>query len=156
MALTVGSKAPDFTLFDTDRKPRSLKEFSGKKLALVFYPGAFSGVCDKEMCALRDALAYFNSVAAQVVAISVDSPFANKAFVNQNKLTFPVLSDFTREVSKKYGGLYEGFGGLEGYTAAKRSVYLIDPNGIVKYVWITDSPGVEPPYDEIKKELAKM
>jgi len=155
MALTVGSKAPDFTLYDTERKPRSLKEFSGQKLVLAFYPGAFTGACTKEMCALRDALASFNAVAAQVVAISVDSPFANKAFADQNRLAF-LLSDFTREVSKKYCGLYDGFGGIEGYTGAKRSVFILDASGVVKYVWITDAPGTEPPYEEIKKELGSM
>jgi len=153
MALTIGSKAPDFTLFDTDRKPRSLNEFTGKKLILAFYPGAFSGACTKEMCAIRDALASFNSMGSQVVGISVDSPFANKGFADHNKLTFPLLSDFTREVSKKYAGVYVGFGGVNGYEASKRAVFVLDGSGVVKYVWVTEVPGNEPPYDEIKKAL---
>ena len=153
MALTVGAKAPDFTLFDADRKPRSLKEFAGKKLILVFYPGAFTGVCTKEMCAIRDSLASFNAMAAQVVGISVDSPFANHAFADQNKLAFPLLSDHTREVSKSYCGVYDGFAGVTGYTASKRSVFVLDAGGVVKYVWSTENPGVEPPYEEIGKAL---
>jgi glutaredoxin-dependent peroxiredoxin len=153
MALTIGSKAPEFTLLDTERKPRTLKEFSGKKLVIAFYPGAFTGACTKEMCALRDALAEFNKLSAQVVAISVDSPFANKAFADQNMLTFPLLSDYTREVSKSYCGVYEDFAGVKGYTASKRSVFVLDGSGVVKYVWITDTPGVEPPYEEISKAL---
>ena len=100
MSLTVGQTAPDFTLIDTERKPRSLKEFAGKKVVLAFYPGAFTGACTKEMCALRDAMAAFNSLEAQVVGISVDSPFANKGFADANKVTFPLLSDFTREVRR--------------------------------------------------------
>jgi glutaredoxin-dependent peroxiredoxin len=153
MALSIGSKAPEFTLLDTERKPRTLKEFSGKKLVLAFYPGAFTGVCTKEMCALRDALAEFNKLSAQVVAISVDSPFANKGFADLNKLAFPLLSDFTREVSKEYCGVYEDFAGIKGYITSKRAVYVLDGSGIVKYVWVTEAPGVEPPYEEISKAL---
>lgn len=153
MPVSVGSKAPDFTLTDTERKPRSLAEFKGKKVVLAFYPGAFTGVCTKEMCALRDAMAAFNSFNAQVVGISVDSPFANKGFADVNKLQFPLLSDHTRETSRAYCGLYEDFGGVKGYTAAKRSVYVIDGQGVVTYAWVTDAPGTEPPYDEIKAAL---
>lgn len=150
MSATVGSKAPAFTLFDTDRKPRTLAEFAGKKVVLVFYPGAFTGVCTKEMCAFRDAMAAFNSLNAQVLGISVDSPFANKGFMDANKLTFPLLSDFTRETSKAYAGLYEGFAGVPGYTASKRAVFVVDEQGVITYVWVTDTPGQEPPYDEVK------
>ena len=153
MSVTVGTKAPAFTLFDTERKPRSLSEFAGKKVVLAFYPGAFTGVCTKEMCALRDAMAAFNSFNAQVVGISVDSPFANKGFADANKLTFPLLSDFSRETSKAYAGVYQDFAGVQGYTAAKRSVFVVDEKGIVTYVWITDTPGTEPPYDEVKAAL---
>jgi peroxiredoxin len=156
MALAVGAKAPSFTLFDTERKPRSLSEFLGKKILLAFYPGAFTAPCTREMCAFRDALSNFNSMNAQVVAISVDAPFANKAFADQNKLNFPVLSDYTREVSKQYGGLNEDFAGLKGYSVAKRSVFLLDPKGEVKYAWITEVPGVEPNYDEVKKALSSF
>ena len=82
MSLSVGSTAPPFTLVDTARTSRSLGEFSGKKVVLVFFPGAFTGVCEKELCAFRDSLAQFNTVDAQVVGVSVDSPFANKAFAD--------------------------------------------------------------------------
>lgn len=153
MPLKVGDKAPDFTLTDSDRKPRSLKEFLGKKTVLAFFPGAFTGVCTKEMCAFRDSLSALNSLNAQVVGISVDSPFANKAFATANQLTFPVLSDYGRDVSKKYAGLYDGFAGLTGYTAAKRAVYVLDAGGVVKYAWVTEDPGVEPSYDEVKKAV---
>lgn len=153
MSLTVGQNAPDFTLFDTERKPRTLKEFAGKKVVLAFYPGAFTGACTKEMCALREAMAAFNSLDAQVIGISVDSPFANKAFADANKLAFPLLSDFTLEVSKKYVGVYESFGGVTGYYAAKRSVFILDGKGVVRYTWVTDTPGTEPPYEEIQRAL---
>ena len=153
MSLTTGTKAPDFKLFDTERKERSLSEFLTRKTILAFYPGAFTGVCTKEFCALRDAMANFSSMDAQVVGISVDSPFANKAFADANKLTFPLLSDNSREVSHKYCGVHEDFAGVKGYTTSKRAVYILDKGGIVKYFWISENPGVEPPYEEINKAL---
>jgi peroxiredoxin len=156
MPLTVGSKAPAFTLFDTERKQRSLSEFLGKKTVLAFYPGAFTGVCTNEMCAIRDSLAALNALNAQVVGISVDSPFANKVFSEHNKLGFPLLSDFNRAVSKEYAGLYDGFAGITGYTAAKRSIFVLDAAGTVKYAWISEAPGTEPNYDEVKKAVASF
>ena len=142
--------------FSTTKTPRSLGEFLSKKTVLVFYPGAFTGVCTKEMCTFRDSLATFETLDAQVVGVSVDSPFANKGFAQVNNLTFPLLSDFTRAVSKQYAGLVEDFSGLKGYTAAKRSVFILDAQGVVQYAWISDDPGVEPPYDEVKKALASF
>ncbi len=154
MALKKGDRAPAFTLYDTEKKSRSLSEFLGRPTVLAFYPGAFTGVCTKEMCTFRDSLASFGSLNAQVVGISVDSPFANRAFAEQNKITFPLLSDFTKEVSKSYGGLYAEFAGLKSYSASKRAVFVLDKGGIVQYAWITDDPGVEPPYGDIEKALS--
>jgi peroxiredoxin len=156
MALKVGDKAPDFTLLDTEKKPRTLKEFLGEKLVLAFYPGAFTGACTKEMCSFRDSLSSMGALNAQVVGISVDSPFANKAFREQNKLGFPLLSDYSRTVSNQYVGTYKDFGGLPGYTAAVRSVLILDAGGTVRYVWSTENPGVEPNYDDVKKALSSF
>ena len=156
MALAVGAKAPLFTLYDTEKALRSLSEFRGRKTVLAFYPGAFTGVCTREVCSLRDALANLNSLNAQVVGISVDSTSANKAFATQNNLNFPLLCDFTREVSKQYGGVYEDFGGVKGYVAAKRAVYVLDGQGVVKYAWVTENPGVEPNYQEIVSALSAI
>ena len=156
MGLKIGDKAPDFTLVDTEKKPRSLKEFLGGKTVLAFYPGAFTGVCTKEVCNLRDAIAGMASLSAQVVGISVDSPFANKAFAEQNRLGFPLLSDYSRNVSSQYGGTYKDFAGLPGYTASVRSVFVLDANGVVKYIWSTENPGVEPNYEELKMALGSF
>jgi peroxiredoxin len=156
MSLTTGTKAPEFKLFDTERKERSLSEFLTRKTILAFYPGAFTGVCTKEWCALRDSMTNFNNMNVQVVGISVDSPFANKAFADANKLTFPLLSDNSREVSHKYCGVHEDFAGVKGYTTSKRAVYILDKGGVVKYFWISENPGVEPPYEEINKALASI
>jgi peroxiredoxin len=156
MALKVGDKAPEFTLVDTEKKERKLSEFSGKIQVLVFFPGAFTGVCTKEMCSFRDSLAEFNKMNAQVIGISVDAPAANKAFVAHNHLEFPVLSDYTREVSKKYAGIYESFGGVKGLSASKRSVFVIDLKGTVRWVWITEDAAVEPDYGAVRKAVAAL
>jgi peroxiredoxin len=156
MPLKVGDKAPDFALVDTTRKIRTLGEFLGKKSIVAFFPAAFTGVCAKEMCTFRDSLTELNTMDANVVAISVDPPFSNRAFADQNKLTFPVLSDFTRHVSAQYAGLMMDLGGVPGYTTAKRSVFVLDTNGVVKYAWISDAPGIEQNYDEVKKTLAAI
>jgi peroxiredoxin len=153
MAINIGKKAPEFTLFDTKKKSRSLAEFRGKNLVLAFYPGAFTGVCTKEMCTFRDTMTKFNELNAQVVGISVDAPFANKAFASQNNLQFPLLSDYSREVCKKYGGVHEDFAGLKGYSASKRAVYIVDAQGNIKYVWVSENPGIEPDYDAISTAL---
>jgi peroxiredoxin len=156
MAIKVGDKAPDFIMYDVDKKPRTLKEFAGKKTVLVFYPGAFTGVCTKELCTFRDSLASLNDINAQVIAASTDSPYANKVFATQNNLNFPVLSDVSKETSRKYAGLYDSFAGIPGYQAAKRAVFVIDAGGIVKYVWISENPGAEPDYDEVKTAVSSF
>ncbi len=156
MAVTIGNKAPDFNLFDTDRKVRSLNEFLGKKTVLAFFPGAFTGVCTKELCTFRDSMARFNELNAQVIGISVDAPFANKAFAAQNNLQFPILSDFTRATIEAYGIVHESFAGLTGYSASKRSVFVIDKDGIVRYAWVSENPGVEPDYEEVTIALESI
>src|SRR5262252_8929894 len=127
----LGEKAPSFTLPDTERKQKTLQELLSPKGAtvLAFFPGAFTGVCTKEMCTFRDSLNQFNNLNAKVVAISVNDPWSNKAFAEKNNLNFPLLSDYQREVVGKYGILLHDFGGLKGYTAAKRSVFVLDPKG---------------------------
>jgi len=154
--LKVGDKAPDFELYDVDLKLRSLKEFNGKNVILAFYPGAFTSVCQKEMCTLRDSLSKFNKFNAQVVGISVDGPFANKAFAQQNMITFPVLCDFERKVSKMYGGLHEDFVGIKGYSVAKRSVFVVNKEGKIAYLWVSEDPGKEPDYSEIEKVISTL
>jgi peroxiredoxin len=156
MNLKIGDKAPGFSLYDTDRKVRSLSEFQGKKTVLAFYPGAFTGVCQKEMCSFRDSLAALNGLNAQVVGISVDSPFANKAFAEQNKLGYPLLSDVNREVTGKYAGVYKDFAGVAGYSAAIRSVFVLDAAGVVRFIWATENPGTEPDYEAVKKAVASI
>lgn len=154
--ISVGSKAPDFTLPDTERKFRSLKDFLGKKVVLAFYPGAFTSVCTKEMCTFRDSMARLNALKAQVIGVSVNDPWSNKGFAEANGLQFPLLSDYNREVIRTYWIVMQDFAGLKGYAAAKRSVFILDTKGIVRYVWISEDPGKEPNYEEIEKSLEKI
>ena len=156
MAVKVGEKAPEFTLVDTALKPRSLKEFLGKTTVLVFYPAAFTGVCTKEMCAFRDNLSQLSSIGAQVVGISADTPFSNKAFVEQNSLTFPILSDYNREAIKAFGIAFPDLAGLKGLTVAKRSVFVLDKQGVVKYAWVSEDPKKEPDYAEVTKAARSL
>ena len=152
----VGKIAPDLTLFDMDWKQRSLMEFRGKKLVLAFFPGAFTSVCTKEMCTLRDDLAKLESLDAQVIAVSVNDPFTLKGFHEDNALNFPLLSDYMRRVVKTYGIELYDFAGLKGYTVAKRSIFIIDAEGMIRWKWVSEDPGVQPEYAEIRKQLEKI
>jgi len=154
--IKVGDKAPSFTLPDTELKTRSLNEFIGHKVVIAFFVGAFTSVCTKEMCSFRDSMARLTDLEAQVIGISVNDPFSNKAFAEKNRLTFPILSDYNRQAIKAYGVETPDFGGLYGYTVAKRSIFLADKKGVVRYVWTTDDPMIEPDYKEIETALEKI
>lgn len=148
-----GKKAPGFTLVDMDMRRRRLGDFHGRRVVLAFYPGAFTSVCRRELCTLRDTIAKMEEFEAQVLGISVNDPFSNKAFHEANMLNFPLLCDYKREVVERYGVAQHDFAGLEGYTAAKRSVFVLDKDGVVRYAWISEDPGVEPHYGEIEEAL---
>jgi len=152
--LSTGTQAPQFTLLDAKRQKVSLQDNRGKKVVIAFFPAAFTGVCEKELCTFRDSLAALNELDATVLAISVDAPFANAAFSEKNGLTFPVLSDYTREATKAYGVELPDFAGMPGYTAAKRAVFVVDREGVIQYAWAGPNPGVEPDYEAVKKAVA--
>jgi len=154
--IKVGDKAPDFTLPDVNKNPRSLHEFLGKKVVLAFFVGAFTSTCTKEVCAFRDSMARLIDLNAQVVGVAFTDPFSNKAFSEKNRLPFPVLSDYRREVIKQWKLELPDFAGLNGYTVAKRSIFILDQSGFVRYVWISEDPSVEPNYGEIQKALEKI
>jgi peroxiredoxin len=154
--VTVGDTAPDFTLRATDKREVSLSEFSGKTVVLVFYPGAFTGVCDKEMCAFRDNMAALNEADATVLGISVDSPWANAEFARKHNLEFELLSDLKREAVHAYDAAFVGLGGLDGYVSANRVVIVLDASGVVQYRWVAENPGVEPNYDEVVSAAAAL
>ncbi len=156
MALEVGNKLPEVNLYGYDLKAKSLNEYRGKNLLIAFFPGAFTGVCTKEACTLQDGLGSFSQMNAVVIGITVDSPFSNKSWADKNGVTFPIFSDYSRQALKAFDVELNNFAGMEGYTAAKRSVFIFDKEGTLKYKWISDNPGIEPPYDELNTELSKL
>ena len=147
--VNIGDTAPAFTLKTTDKSDVSLADYSGQTVILAFYPGAFTGVCDKEMCAFQDNMSKLNESNSVVLGISVDSPWANAEFAQKYNLEFPLLSDLDRDVVKAYDATFVGLGGIDGYLSANRVVIVIDGNGIVKHRWVAENPGVEPDYDAI-------
>ena len=155
MSAAVGSKAPDFTLKNQDMQDVTLSAgFGTQNTVLAFFPAAFTSVCTKEMCALRDQLTQLNQAHAQVYGISIDTPFTLKVFGQQNSLTFPLLSDFNKDVIKAYGVYLEDLVGLKG--VAKRAVFLIDKHGIIRHVEVTATPGNEPDYQKLTSAIAAL
>lgn len=155
MSLQVGQQAPFFTLPDTDRNQVSLADFSGKNVVLLFFPMAFTGVCTTELCSVRDNIALYNNANAQVLGISVDSPFTLAKFKEEQKLNFPLLSDFNKEVSAAYGAFYDVFiGWMKG--VSKRSAFVIDGAGIVRYAEVLESAGDLPNFEAINNTLAAV
>ena len=130
----LGQAAPDFTLFSHKREKVSLSDLTARgQVVLAFYPAAFTGVCEKEMCTFRDSLMALSGLNASVVGISVDAPFANAAFAAKNGLEFPLLSDYDRGTVRAYGVALDNFAGMPGYTAAQRAVFIVGKDGKVSY-----------------------
>ena len=148
--------APDFNLKNTEKSDIALSSYRGKTVVLAFYPGAFTGVCDTEMCSLRDSMESFNDLNAIVLGISVDSPWANAEFAKKYEIKFELLSDYNREVSKTFNMIFNGLGGLEGYECSNRGVVIIDSEGIIQYRWVAENPGVEPNYSEIIEKVKSL
>jgi peroxiredoxin len=146
MSVDVGAQAPDFTLMDQDRQPVTLAAQRGRPVVLAFFPAAFSSVCTKELCTFRDSLAKLNNTSAQVFGISVDTFFALKAFQTHERLTFPLLSDFNKQVIREYGVYLDDMIGLKG--VAKRAVFVLDRNGIVRHKEVLEDARNEPNYEK--------
>lgn len=158
MGITVGDRAPDFTLKSKsgdDMKDISLSDYEGQKnVVILFFPLAYTGVCTDEMCLVSGGLADYDALDAQVLGISVDSPFAQEAWAEKNDIAFPLLSDFNKEVSAAYGAQFEELLGFRG--VAKRSAFVIDKTGIVRFASVSDDPTVLPDFDAIKARLAEL
>ena len=147
MSVDVGSTAPDFTLTNQDRQPVALSAQKGKPVVLAFFPAAFSSVCAKELCTFRDSIAQLGKADAQVYGISVDTFFTLKAFHDHEKLSFPLLSDFNKQVIRDYGVFNEDMIGLKGI--AKLAVFVIDKNGVVRHREVLEDARNEPDYDRV-------
>lgn len=156
MSLNIGDIAPDFSLLNTNNERVSLSSFKGKNVVLLFFPLANTGVCTKEMCTFRDELKSYENLNAQVLGISVDSPFTLKLWAEKNNYTFPLLSDFNKETAASYDALYDIFapGKLDFKGVAKRSAFVIDKEGIIKYAEVLENAGDEPSYEGIQKALS--
>jgi peroxiredoxin len=156
MPADVGSQAPDFTLPNQDRHPITLREETSRgPVVLAFFPAAFSSVCTKELCTFRDQLGPLNHLAkAQVLGISVDTPFALKAFANAERLQFPLLSDFNKDAIRAYEVVNPDMVGLKGI--AKRAVFVIDREGTIRYKEVLDDARNEPNYEKLNGALAPL
>ena len=155
MAINVGDTAPNFELVDTELKMRTLDEFKGKKIVLSFIVAARSPVCEVELCTFRDSWDEISNLGAQVIAISNDGPFANKAFAEKNNYNFPLLGDYKSQTIRDYDVLMPHLLHVKDYNAAKRSVFIIDENGTIVYKWVSEDPLKEPNYQEIIEVLKK-
>jgi glutaredoxin-dependent peroxiredoxin len=155
MALDPGSKAPDFTLMNQDRQPVTLSGALAKgPVVLAFFPAAFSSTCQAEMCTFRDSLAELSAVKAQVLGVSTDTFFALKAWGDQYRFGFPLLSDFNKEVIRKYDVVNPDMIGLKDI--AKRAVFVIDPAGIVRHKEVVEDARNEPDYGKVRAALAAL
>jgi peroxiredoxin len=154
MALQIGDQAPDFTLFNSELKEVSLKDFAGKKVILHFFPMAFTGVCTTQLCTMRDNFGFYEGLGAQVLGVSVDSPFTLAKFKEDNNYQFPLLSDFNKEVSQAYGAFYDEFVfNLKG--VSKRAAFVIDENQKIVYAEVLESAGDLPDFKAIDDIVKK-
>jgi glutaredoxin-dependent peroxiredoxin len=155
MSVDVGAKAPDFTLPNQDRENVTLSDqLKSGPVVLAFFPAAFSSVCQQEMCTFRDSMTELNASSAKVLGVSTDTFFAQKAWADAQKLNFPLLSDYNKDVIRKYGVVNPDMIGLKDI--AKRAVFVIDRNGVVRHREVLDDARNEPNYDKVKQALAAL
>ena len=155
MKIETGKPAPNFSLFDTDKKKVSLSDFSGKNVLLLFFPQAFTSTCTKELCAVRDDISRYSNANAQVIGISVDSVFTLKKYKEDQQYTFPLLSDFNKEVSALYGCLYDEWI-LDMKGVSKRAAFIIDKTGILRYAEVLEIAGDLPDFKAINLLLSSL
>ncbi|HEX5669768.1 MAG TPA: redoxin domain-containing protein [Chitinophagaceae bacterium] len=151
----VGTKAPEFTLFDSSKQKVSLSDHKGRNIILLFFPQAFTSVCTEQLCTARDNMKIYEGLNAQVFGISVDSVFTLGKYKEEQNYNFPLLSDFNKEVSKAYNSLYETWiFDMKG--VSKRSAFVIDGEGTIRYAEILDNPGLQPDFNAINNTLASL
>ncbi len=151
----VGQPAPNFTLFNSDKQKVSLSDYAGKNVLLLFFPQAFTGTCTKELCSTRDNIALYNLANAEVFGISVDSVFTLARYKEDQHLNFPLLSDFNKTVSTTYGALYDNFV-FDMHGVSKRSAFVVDKQGIIRYAEVLETATDLPNFDAIHKILEKL
>jgi glutaredoxin-dependent peroxiredoxin len=155
MKIEAGQKAPEFILYDTEKKKVSLADQKGKNVLLIFFPMAFTSVCTKELCSIRDNIAAYNNANAQVFGISVDSPFTLAKYKEEQGINFPLLSDFNKQASEAYGAVYDAFiGWMKG--VSKRSAFVIDKEGFVRYAEVLETATDLPDFKAIQNSLNSL
>lgn len=153
MSINVGQLAPDFSLYNTEKKEVKLSDLRGKKVIIHFFPQAFTGTCTTQLCTMRDNLNYYTNLNAVVLGISVDSIFTLAKFKEVESYNFDLLSDFNKEVSRSYGSIYEDWIlGMKG--VSKRAAFVIDENGVVTYAEVLESAGDLPDFNKIEAAVA--
>ncbi len=153
--LKIGDKAPDFTLYDSDKKEVKLSSFRGSNVVILFFPLAFTSTCTTELCSVRDDISAYQDLNATVLAISIDTPHTLARYKEEQKLNMPLLSDFNKEVSAAYGSQYAEFVlGMRG--VAKRSAFVIDKDGIIRYEEVLENAGQIPDLEAVKATLSRL
>lgn len=155
MSTRIGQLAPDFTLFNTEKNKISLADYKGKNILVLFFPLAFTSTCTTELCSVRDHMGEYSSLNAEIIGISVDSLFVLNRYKKEHAFDFTFLSDFNKNTAKDYGCLSETFS-YEMHGVAKRSAFVIDKAGIVRYEEVLESAGELPDFDAIKECLASL
>lgn len=154
-ALIIGDHAPDFSLYDTEKKEHSLRDYRGQNVVILFFPLAFTSVCTAELCGVRDDIAYYQNLNVPVLAISVDTVFSLAKFKEEQNLNMPLLSDFNKSVCEAYGSMYETF--VLGMTkVAKRSAFVVDKEGIIRYAEVLENAGEIPNLEAVKQTLNEL
>ncbi|MBM4372336.1 MAG: redoxin domain-containing protein [Deltaproteobacteria bacterium] len=153
--VTAGEAAPDFSLAPGPGPERvTLSGLRGRPVVVLFFPLAFSGVCTEEMCRLAEDWSRWERVGAEVLGISIDSPFVNRKFAQETRVPFPLLSDFNKEAASAYGVLYPEFYGMGG--VSKRAAFVVDRDGMVAYAWVAEDADLMPPFEEILAALERL
>ncbi len=155
MPLRIGDKAPDFSLYSSEKELVHLHDYKGKNVVLLFFPLAFSSTCTKELGATRDDIADYRELDTEVLAISIDTPHSLARFKEENKFNFKMLSDFNKDVIRAYDVIYEEYGnGMKG--VSKRAVYVLDGEGIIRHIEVMENDSHIPDLDAVKISLRNL
>ena len=155
MKIEIGQPAPDFTLYDSAKNKVTLSDLKGQNVLLLFFPLAFTSTCTAELCSIRDNISFYNNANAKVFGISVDSLYTLAKYKADQNLNFTLLSDFNKDVSSLYGSLYEMFGyNMQG--VSKRSAFIIDKNGIIRYAEVLENASEQPNFKNITLTLESL
>ena len=148
--ITVNQKAPDFKLFNSEKQEVILAQFQGRNVVILFFPFAFTGTCTKELCSVRDDISFYDSSNAVVLGISIDTPYTLQKYKEEQGLNMQLLSDFNREACTAYDSKYDVFGGMQMKGVAKRSAFVVDKEGVIRYAEVLENAGEIPNFDAIK------